>query len=129
MKLSKEEFEAETGRADSDLANASVPIPARPIQSTIAIFKKYAVSGPIIHPFKANTEFPVDPLNLSDHISEWYKIHYGNKIKIDPSPGRFPLIIEGAAYQCRIPLVIGIAHILSSKSSFKDKRILNAIDH
>jgi len=129
MELNREVFEDTIVQTDSALAKAKIPILARPIQAIIAIFKKYNVSGPISNPSISKLEFPVGPLNLCVHINSWYEGQYGNKIKIDPSPGRFPLVIEGATYQCRIPLVSGTALILSSKSEFKDKQILNAIDH
>jgi len=129
MELDKERFEQLIVETDSNLAQAGVPIPARPIQAILAVLKKYGTSGPIAHPLGKNLGFPVGPLNLGDHVNAWYGKQYGNKIKIDPSPGRFPLLIEGAPYQCRIPLVIGGALILASKGTFQDKRILNAVDH
>jgi hypothetical protein len=129
MELEREGFEHLIFQTDSILAEAGVPIPARPIQAILAIFKRYGTSGPIAHPLRKNLDFPVEAMNLSDHVNAWYGKQYGNKLNIDPSPGRFPLLIEGASYQCKVPLVIGGALILSSKSTFQDKRILNVIDH
>lgn len=129
MKLSQEEFEKEITEIDSVLAGRNMQIPGRPIQAIISLFQKFKVSGPIAHPFKVDMSFPVGAESLSNHVNSWYEKHYGNKIKVDPSPGRFPLVIEGATYECRIPLVLGTALVLASKERFTDKRTLNVIDH
>lgn len=111
------------------LAQENIPAPARPIQATIALFQAHNVSGPLAYTYKKDCNFPVTSLNLANHVDAWFGKNYGNKIKVDPSPGQFPLIIEGAVYQCRMPLIVGSFTVLAAKGRFPDKRILNAVDH
>lgn len=129
MKLSKEDFDQTITQLDSQLAKAHIPIHARPMQATIALFKTHNSGGPLVSPGRPNITVPVTPENLSTHVNTWYESHYGNKIKVDPSPGRFPLLIEGAAYQCRVPLIFGQAMVVASKHHMGSKQVLNAIDH
>lgn len=129
MNLRKEDFDQTITQLDSQLAKAHIPIPNRPMQATIALFKTYNSGGPLISPGRTSITFPVTPENLSSHVHAWYEGHYGNKIKVDPSPGRFPLLIEGATYQCRIPLIFGQAMVVASKHHMGGGQILNAVDH
>jgi hypothetical protein len=129
MELQKETFDTVVSNIDSKLAAVNTPISRRPMQAIIAIFQSHQVAGPIAHPFKQNLSFPVSEMNLSDHVNEWYSEKYGNKLKIDPIPAQFPLMIDGAVYQCRIPLIFGNFMVLAAKERFLDKRILNAVDH
>lgn len=129
MKLEKEEFDKRIHEVDSKLAEEKIAIPGRPLQAIISMFQSHKVSGPLIHSFGKDMSFPITATNLSDHVNAWYEINYGNMIKIDPSPGRFPLLIEGATYQCRLPLLMGSHMILASKEKFQDKKIINAVDY
>lgn len=129
MKISKEDFDQTITQLDSQLAKALIPIPGRPMQATIALFKAYNSGGPLVSPRRPSINFPVTPENLSSHVHAWYEGHYGNKTKVDPSPGRFPLLIEGATYQCRIPLIFGQAMVVASKHHMGSSQILNAVDH
>ncbi|MBU1426085.1 MAG: hypothetical protein KKH12_12975 [Gammaproteobacteria bacterium] len=129
MELHKEAFENAICDIDSKLAAESTPISLRPMLAIVSIFQLHQVAGRIAHPFKPNLCFPVTEMNLSDHVNKWYSEKYGNKLKIDPSPAQFPLMIEGAVYQCRIPLIYGSFTVLAAKERFSDNRVLNAVDH
>lgn len=130
MRLEQEAFEREVGSIDVALAGRKMPIPARPLQATIAILNAHQVSGPLFHPRGSRSfHFPVTAANLCDHVGAWYERRYGNRLKIDPSPGRFPLFINGGAYQCRLPLLVGEFMLVAAKGRFVDKSIVNAVDH
>lgn len=129
MELEKEVFEQEIRDIDLRLAKECIPAPGRPLQAIISMFQSHNVSGPIASPDKNDLNFPVTAMNLSDHVSAWYEENYRNKIKVDPSRGQFPLIIEGTVFQCRIPLIFGSFTLLAAKGRFSDKQILNAVDH
>ncbi len=116
-------------RTDAEFAARTVPINARPIQAMISISRKYSASCSIANGISENLSFPVTPANLGDHVSRWYEDNYGSKTHVDPSPGRFPLLIEGAAYACRIPLVFGSTLVVTSKGMKPNKAILNTLDH
>ena len=127
--MEESEFKSEMRRIDADFATRTVPIHERHIQAIISIFSKYGVSGPIANRAAKDLSFPVTPSSLGDHVSHWYKENYGSKTHVDPSPGRFPLLIEGATYPCRIPLILGATVVVTSKDMKPNKTILNTLDH
>lgn len=129
MQLKESEFISEMQRIDAEFARRTVPIHARPIQAIISIINKQRASGPIANGGPKDLSFPVRPANLSDHVSQWYAENYGPKVHIDPSPGRFPILIEGAAYACRMPMVFGSIIVVTSKDMVPNKAILNTLDH
>ena len=127
--MEESDFNSEMQRTDAEFAARTVPIHARPIQAIISILGKYRVSGPIAHGGPKDLSFPINPANLGDHVNRWYEDNYGSKTHIDPSLGRFPLLIEGAAYACRIPMVLGSTLVVTSKDMKPNKAILNTLDH
>lgn len=129
MLIDESEFTSEVQRTDAEFAARTVPIHARPIQAIISIFRQYRVSGPIAHAGPKDVSFPVTPANLGDHVTRWYEESYGPKTHVDPSPGRFPFLIEGAVYACRIPLVLGSTLVVTAKGMKPNKAILNTLDH
>lgn len=129
MELSKTEFDAEMNELDLRFGSEDVAIPGRPTQAMIAIFKKHGKSGMLFHPFEENLDFPVTPENLSDHVHNWYEGRYGEQLCIETSPGRFPFLLGGNAYECRVPLILGRVHILASKSKFNSPDLVNAVEH
>lgn len=129
MKIGESEFLEQIKVVDRDLADNEVEIPGRPIAATLALFKTFGVSGLLFHPFGKDLSFPVRPENISDHVHQWYKAAYGELLNVDPSPGRFPLWVSGAAYEVRLPLLVGEHSVLSSKHHFDDAGLINAVDH
>jgi len=128
MQLDETLFQDIISKVDRELASKNTPVPARPIQATIRILQAYHASGPIINPSSTGLEYPVTEQNLHNHTIQWYEEKYGENIKIDPSPGHFPILIEGAAYQCRLPLVVGNFIIVGKKGNIESPSIINAVD-
>ncbi len=129
MRIDESDFEFEMSEVDKVFADAKVPIAARPIQAMIAIFKRHQTTGLLSSFGELNLIFPINETNLCDHVGVWYETRYGAKLNIDPSLGRFPLLLEGAAYECRIPLIIGSRIILTAKDQMVGQMILNTLDH
>ena len=113
---------------NSDLADEGVPFHARPIQAVIQILNKYKTSGPLVNAFIKSINYPVTAINLNNHVNEWYSSRYEDTLNIDLSPGRFPILIDGAPFQCKIPYIIGKAMIVAGKSVFDNPAIVNAVD-
>jgi hypothetical protein len=129
MELSEQEFADVMENIDRALLGESFRISARPIQATLRILQKYRCSGPIATPYSALLDYPVTALNLANHISVWYEHRYGDRLNVDWSPGRFPIVIEAEIYVCKLPFAIGGERfMLASKNRFADPRILNAVD-
>ncbi|MBN2721962.1 MAG: hypothetical protein JXQ77_04015 [Campylobacterales bacterium] len=128
MELSSNKFEELILEADRSLEEDNKPIHARPLNAVIFIFNKLHESGPLFNPKEESVDFPVTAFNLSNHIHLWYEKRYGDLLKVDFSPSRFPISINGAIYRCKPPMIVGHITIISSKNQFKDKRILNAVD-
>jgi len=129
MLMEESDFNSAMQHTDAEFAARTVPIHARPIQAIISIFSKYRVSGPIAHGGPRDLSYPVTPANLGDHVNRWYEDNYGTKTHVDPSPGRLPLLIEGAAYACRIPMIFGSMLVITSKDMKPNQSILNTLDH
>lgn len=128
MNLNKDIFQTLIERVDAKLSEGNTPIPHRPARATINIFNEHNVSGPLFNSIETALDYPVTENNLFNHVDEWYSERYEAQLYIDPSPGRFPILIGGASYECRLPLTLGILHIVSSKETFESASILNAVE-
>ena len=47
--------------------------------------------------------------SLSGHIRDWFEARYGDRLKVDFSPGCFPIEIRRDLYLFRLPLIFGSA--------------------
>ena len=128
MEFEQQGFVSLIEEVDRSLIGYCVAVPGRPIRAIIEILNAHQASGPMFHPLKTSLHYPVTEFNLTDHVHAWYQERYGEKLKIDPSPGRFPFVIEAEPYICRLPLAVGSFHLLSSKNRFADRSIMNAVD-
>lgn len=115
-------------QVDESLGKQGTPVSGRPLNAVIKIFKKYHESGPLVTLSPRKLVFPVVAHNLSDHVHSWYKVRYGDRLKVDPGICKLPLCIFDVVYECSIPVVYGQHLVLASKETFEDKQVLNAVD-
>lgn len=85
-------------RLDRLLLSERVPVPGRPIQAmrriAMARGKELILGGPGRSP-------------TADAVSRWYDERYGDRLKVDPSPGRAVVLVRGDPLIMRLPLIIG----------------------
>lgn len=128
MKLSKEQFLELIDLVDRGFSEQEMMIPLRPLLATIEIFKKYSTSGPLVVLAQELT-YPVHANNLAAHTAAWYKTAYRETIKIDFSIARFPILIEGHVYLCKVPKILsGTFHIIASRGKINERQVINPLD-
>ena len=113
-------FEALMSEIDADFARNEVPIHARPLRAVMAVGQRYKISLPLAPPpASAPAELHKNaPLALS--IKEWYDSVYGERIKVDFSPGSMVVDIGDDLYVLRFPWVIGSVRFFVSRQ-FSEK--------
>ncbi len=100
-------FENLMAEIDADFARDEVPIPARPLRAVMMVGRRFKISIPLAPlPRHAPAEMHrYAPLALN--IKDWYDRAYGERIKLDFSPGSTAVEIEGDLYILKFPWVLG----------------------
>lgn len=102
----KAQFNALMEQIDENLKADGVPIHGRQIQGWIRVCQKLSLSLPLVgEPIPGVYQGQ----SLAGHIRDWFDVRYGDRLKIDFSPGCFPVAIRGDLYLARLPLVFGSA--------------------
>lgn len=83
---------------DERLRQQKTPIPGRPLKALSIIAQDLGIT--------IMMGGPVDT-TLSDQINVWFEKRYGDRLKIDLSPGKAVILIRGDPYVMRLPLIIG----------------------
>lgn len=93
------------------LIENNIPILARPIHAIGKFAERLKVSLPI-----SNTDgiFLQEYVPLVEHIHEWYKERYGERLKSDFRIGNAVIIIQGDPWHIKIPLVYGRVNVFFS---------------
>jgi hypothetical protein len=113
-------FETMMREIDAQLVRDGTPIPSRPMQAVMAVGSRYKISIP----FGSRSSFRLPPelsryAQLSQNILDWYDSVYGDRIKLDFSPGKMVLMIEGDRYLMSMPRLFGAAHYFASRQFMK----------
>jgi HEPN domain-containing protein len=85
-------------RIDERLRHKKVPIPGRPLNAMSLIAQDLKITIMMSGP--ADTR-------LADQIHLWFERRYGDRLKIDLSPGKAVIIIRGDPYVMKLPLIVG----------------------
>ena len=83
---------------DERLRKQRVPIPGRPLHAMSLIAQDLGISIMMGGPVETG---------LADQIHLWFEKRYGDRLKIDLSPGKAVILIRGDPYIMRLPLIIG----------------------
>jgi hypothetical protein len=83
---------------DEQLRQQKVPILGRPLHAISLIAQDLGISIMI--------GGPVDT-RLADQIHRWFEKRYGDRLKMDLSPGKAVILIRGDPYVMKLPLIIG----------------------
>lgn len=109
----KDQFSALMTDVDESLKGDGVPITARQIQGWIRVCKKLKLSLPLMGEAIPNI---YEGESLSGHICDWFRARYGERLKIDFSPGYFPIEIHSDLYLVRLPMIFGSAALFVDRS-------------
>lgn len=97
---------------DAFLAGEGVSIPARPIRAVMEVGRRNRVSLPMFTKFIGGPPEVRRHLQLTKNIYGWYKGQYGDRTKIDFSPGSIVVVVDGDLYRLKVPLVYGAVSVV-----------------
>jgi hypothetical protein len=106
---------------DAEFIRDGLPIPSRPLRAVMAVGTRFKIAMPLV-----SVQFSLPPgleryAQLSKNIHGWYELVYGDRIKIDFSPGKIVLRIEGDLYVLSLPRIYGAVQFLAVRQ-FLERR-------
>lgn len=105
-------FETLIREIDAKLIGDGKDIASRHILAVGEVSRRYQVSIPL---GGAVERMPAELRHyapLSDAIDRWYKETYGDRLKVDPCPGRTVVLLDGDLYILRIPRLYGTVNFV-----------------
>jgi hypothetical protein len=107
---------------DSEMRHENVPIHARPLQAVMRIARKLKI--------QLMTAPPDETTKL---IYDWFDNKYGNRLKIDFSPGELAFLLRNDLFKFKFPKIWGRFTLKADTTLFNKKRksfeYAKAIDH
>lgn len=118
---SEEEFEALMDSVDRRLVMDGFSIGQRPLNAIMAIGREYQATLPVTEPVPG---YEADPVFRNwpfvQRILRWYDLRYGDRLKVDFSPGRLVVLLRGDPWVMRLPRIYGKVAFVASRTP-KDK--------
>lgn len=108
VRIQDEELASHLQRIDAQLASEGFTIPQRPMNAIVRLGTALKLSLPFSDPKGFQHESSVN-WYVTEFIHQWYDTRYGERIKLDFSPGLIAIDIRGDIYVVRMPLVYGAA--------------------
>jgi hypothetical protein len=107
------EFEALMEWVDSRLREDGTSIPGRPSRamSILAVELREPFVTP--YPERALLEGCYTGDDLTMRVEEWFDRRYGERLKIDMSPGRAVILIRNDPWVLKLPLIVGTWEIVT----------------
>ena len=109
------EFEEMMREIDASLMKQGAAITARPLLAGREISLKYGVDFPVIPPGPRAPPALRRYGPLSEKVHAWFEAAYGDRLKIDPSPGRIVVDIDGDLYSLLLPRFWGQGEFVISR--------------
>jgi hypothetical protein len=110
----EDEFQQLMAEVDRQLQAEMVPIPARPFraESILAV----QLGQPFVHlyPRREPMEGMYSGDDLTIRVSRWFDERYGDRLKINFSPGRMVITVLGDPWLVRFPPVTGTGNLILS---------------
>lgn len=128
MVVDQKEFDDLMVRIDDKFDNEFLALPKRPIEGVLEVFKCLDISGVLFGHSRQPATLPITVENLSSHVIKWYDDRYGDALKMDMSVGRFPFLLKGVVYACKLPLIYGSVQVVAAKRVFSQSGVLNVFD-
>jgi hypothetical protein len=91
---------------DIELKKRDIPIHSRPVHAFSEVCKRLRISIPFV-PDGSPVQGDYSGSSLSAHIHLWYQNKYGDRLKINFSPGSVAILIRGDPWKINFPLFYG----------------------
>ena len=117
------EFEVLMGEIDAKLAAEGTEIPGRPMMAVREVGLRYKVAMPLGGDVSRMPPDLRPQAPLSEAINQWYRDAYGDKLNVDPCPGKTVVRLDGDLYTLRIPRIFGQVNFVTSRTFFNNPGI------
>jgi len=119
---SETEFGAIMENIDGELAKEQVPIHARPIRAVSFMSKRLDIALPLTASDATLIPGCFSPEQISLRINQWMRVRYGERLKMDWTVGRSAVLLHGALFTIRCPVIFGSCRFECNPSNFGKKR-------
>jgi len=114
------EFHQLMTEIDRSLAAEGVGIPGRPLRAIGELSRRYQLSLPISEPLPNAPAELHETWPISSRVHDWYDDQYGERLKVDFSPGRMAILIEEDLWILRLPRIYGSVQFTVSRTIRSD---------
>lgn len=108
---------------NQELIDEGVPIAARQISGFCEACKKLQISMPLSLPERPPKDGCFEGIELGIRIKQYFEKIYGEKLKIDFSPGSVVVLIEGDIYKINLPKIYGQFILTADPRIIKTKEL------
>jgi hypothetical protein len=114
------EFQEVMAEVDRQLQTEMVPIPSRPMRAESILARR--LGEPFVHPYPRRE--PADGCytghDLTIRVSRWFRVRYGDRLKMFFGPGRMVLMVMGDAWLVQLPMLFGTWDLFLSATEQSD---------
>lgn len=109
---------------DRHLANLGLSPAQRPLNAALVVSAKLELSGTPIIGGSGNRGEPFSPTDLLARVHDWYRDSYGDKVKLDLSPGSIVVSLHGNLWEMKMPKIWGAVQLFVNQDlSTQGKRL------
>jgi len=102
-----EEFDQMMASLDKHLTSLGAGPAQRPMNAALLVSSKLGLSGTPLFVGSEERGEPFSPVDLLARVGDWYDENYGDKVKIDFSPGSIVVLLQGNLWELKMPKVWG----------------------
>jgi len=100
------EVEIILSEIDDQLRADGYEIPQRPMNAVCRVSDRFHIPLPLVAKPLSGTDDNADAETLVARIYEWYSARYGDRLKLNPAPRSFALMLCGEPWRVRLPLML-----------------------
>ena len=101
---------------DRELTASGHDIPERPVTAMGVVSNRFGISIPIKKPHPGAPKQFMQNWPIAERILQWYSEQYGERLKVDHSPSRMVIQIDGDVWGCVFFRIFGSANFVASKT-------------
>ncbi|MET3916263.1 hypothetical protein ABID97_003045 [Variovorax sp. OAS795] len=101
-----DEFERMMLSLDAHFGHCNIPVPHRDFQAITMVSRAFGISGNVM-PARHSPRPPFCPEDIYLRIGDWFELVYGDRTKVDPSPGSIVFEMAGIHWRLRLPRYYG----------------------